>query len=117
MTILTNRRIESLFDLAMTVLGLVLVILPLALWIAWSESGFFLVLAAGLSAAALFCLLARFGPSEPAYRRLRPNERKVLPDRFVAELQRLFPLVYHHRRPGDWSFQRKMERLRKLLLD
>lgn len=117
MAIFTIRHIERLVDLATTVFGLVLVALPLALWVVWTETGFYFVLTAGFSIAALFCVLARFGPPDPEDPRARPNERKVLPDRFIAEMQRLFPLVYHHRRPGDPTFQWRMERLRKLLRD
>ena len=117
MTRFANEPIENLLNFAMTVLGLVLVVMPLALWIAWSETVFSLVLAAGFVAAALFCVLARFGAAAADFQQERTDERKSLPDQFIAEMHRLFPLVYHHRRPGDSAFQRKMERLRKLLHD
>ena len=112
MTGFANGR--KFVDLARTTLGLFLVAVPLALWVAWSETAFFLVLAVGVAAAVLVCLLARVG--EPKLEDGRnAGERIELTDQFVAELHRLFPLVHHHRRPGDSVFQRKMDRLKKLL--
>lgn len=44
----------------MTVLGIVLAAVPLALWFAWSKTFFFAVLATGAVALAVIYLLGRF---------------------------------------------------------
>jgi hypothetical protein len=46
-------------EIAMTLLGLVLAMVPLALWAAWTETLFYAVLAACALALALFALLCR----------------------------------------------------------
>ena len=112
-----NRRTEIFFDAVMSAVGLVIVAMPLAVWVAWTETVFFLVLAAGFVASALFCALAWLAPQSHVEQPAAAERRTVPPERSVAELQRLFPLIYDHRHPGDPAFQRKMERLRKLLWD
>ena len=90
---------------------------PLALWVAWTETVLFIVLATGAMACVLYCLLvwyeerADLAPRGPTTH----GPAETVPDAFVAELHGLFPLTYHHRRLGDPRFQRKMDRLNRLL--
>ena len=117
MTLFANRLVENIIEWAMPCVGLVLVVMPLAFWVAWSEAVYFLLIGVTIGAGGLFCLLAWFGPSEAGSTDAWRNERKVLPDKFMAELQGLFPMVHHNRRPGDKVFQRKMDRIRTFLDD
>ena len=111
MSALSSRVI----DVSMTAAGIVLVATPLALWIAPSPAFLFSALATGIVAAMFLCALSfcqhyLLGPPDAPAEFPRP-----LPDRFVAELHKMSPLVYHHRLIGDRSFERKMDPIRKLL--
>lgn len=97
----------------MIVIGLVLAVIPLALWVAWSESVFFAVLALLAVATVVFIALARPGPEEQAPPRVEP--RQILSDDFIAELHRLVPFTYHHRRLGDTRLRGKFAKLRALM--
>ncbi len=100
----------------MAVFGLILALTPLALWVAWTDAGFVIVLAAGATAGVLYWLLAGFrdplledrGPARD------PGTRQALSVEFLTELSRLGPWTYHHRRMGDAAFRRKMESLLRL---
>ncbi len=108
-----KRRAGRFGEIGITVLGIVLAMTPLALWLAWTETQFFTILALAAIAMALIFVLARFPRSDSRHRRrvAQASKRPVLGDEFIAELHRLFPLIYHHRRPGDRRFREKMERL------
>ena len=86
-----GRIAESLVTLGLTLLGLVLVATPLALWVAWSDTMLFAVLAAGAAAGVLYCLLARFEqPARPAQGKASGIvRREALPDWILGDLQRL----------------------------
>lgn len=99
----------------MVVLGLVLAAVPLALWVAWSRAVFYAVLAAAVIAALMLVALAWLGRSAEAERPADAREPEHLNDEFIAELHRLTPLTYHHRRLGDPRLQRKFAKLRALL--
>ncbi len=100
----------------MTVFGLILALTPPALWVAWTGTGFIIVLAAGATAGVLYCVLAGYqdplvedrGPARD------PGTRQSLSDEFLAELSSLGPWTYHNRRFGDAAFRRKMESLLRL---
>ena len=50
-------------------LGPILMATPLALWVAWTDTILFIVLAAGVAAAVLYCILVRYErPDAPALR-------------------------------------------------
>jgi hypothetical protein len=103
-------------EAGMVLLGLVLAGVPLALWVAWSELVLFAVLAVCALAALLFIALAWLGKDTavpPPAATAGPHE--VVSDEFVAELHRLTPFTYHHRRLGDPRLRRKFARLLTLL--
>ena len=111
------RFAGNLTTLGLIVLGLVLVATPLALWVAWTEAILIAVLATGLSAGGLYCLLVRLEkPALPARGqdcgRLRVEP---LPDETIDELQGLHPFIHHHRASGGPKFRRAMVHLRRLL--
>jgi len=93
-------------------LGIVLALVPLALWVAWSPDMLLFVIAAGGVSAALLIVL--WGPSESG--RIEEGQpRTVVSDQFVEEVHRLFPLTYHHSRRGKLRFRRAMEKLRRMV--
>jgi len=100
-----------------TALGIVLAAVPIALWVAWSQEIFFGVLAVGGLCAALCVWLVdlRSSRGEDRPHDDAVGERAELPDQFVAEIHRIFPLTYHHSRVGRERFRRAMERLRTLI--
>ena len=112
MPIQTKRLTRRLRIYAATSLGLIMAATPLALWVAWSQTGFILVLAVFATAIVLFSMLSVF--DEPRGSDQRDAESTArLSDEFLSELSDMGPWVYHHRRPGDPDFQRKMDLLKK----
>ena len=113
----TTKLTDGLTTFGLNLLGAILMITPLALWVAWTETVLFIVLATGVMAGALYCLLALCEkPADLAQGETATNgPPETVPDAFVDELHGLFPLTYHHRRLGDPKFQRKMDRLKSLL--
>lgn len=102
---------ELLREIAMVVLGLVLAVVPLALWLAWSETAFYSVLAVGAVAMVLILALISFGPEDD-----RPTRTKIVSaPELIAEVHRLIPLTHHHRRLNDPRIRRKMARVRALM--
>ena len=116
MPVATNGLAEALRTLGMGAFGLTLALTPLALWVAWTETGFVIVLAAGATAGLLYWLLAGFRDPllEDRGQARAPGTRQALSDEFLAELSRLGPWTYHNRRLGDAAFRRKMESLLRL---
>jgi hypothetical protein len=100
-----------------TVCGIILAGVPLALWIAWTPFGFLMVLTAGaLSLVLLGVLLARLPPSvEDSDGRHDDQRRTRLSDEFVEEIHKIFPLTYHHSRIEPARFRRTMDKLRRLI--
>ena len=113
----TTRLTNSLTTVGLNLLGATMMITPLALWVAWTETVLYVVLATGVMAGVLYCLLALYEERADSARREPATNlpAATVPDAFVAELHALFPLTYHHRRLGDPAFQRKMDRLKRLL--
>ena len=54
------RSAGSLVTAGLLLLGLVLMVTPLALWVAWTDAIFLMVLATGAMAGVLYCVLVRF---------------------------------------------------------
>lgn len=108
---------ERLSSIAETGLGLVLAATPLALWVAWTETVLLSVMAVAVICGALLVLLTDF--SRRAVDDPRAGEGReqqvVLPDEFVDEVHRLFPLTYHHSLVGNARFRRAMARLSGLI--
>ncbi len=106
---------DSLITLGLTLIGIVMVLTPLALWVAWTETIFLVVLVTSATAAALYGVLARFekppAQGEPSDY-VRPAN---LPDKFILELQRLHPFIHHHRPSGGPKFLTAMYHFKKHL--
>ena len=110
---MTNRFAST----GVTVCGIVLAAVPLALWIAWTPFGFLTVLAVGaVSVVLLGVLVSRLPPDNDDPHRRHDNEiRAVLPDGFVEEIHKISPLTYHHSGIEKARFRDTMDRLRQLI--
>jgi hypothetical protein len=75
-----------LLEAVMTVLGILLAAMPLALWFAWSKAVYYTVFGIGAAAFAMIYLLGRFGPPEPP---APAAKRRVPSQEFIDELHRL----------------------------
>jgi len=108
---------NSLVTLGLLFLGLILMATPLALWVAWSDTVLLVVLATGVTASVLYCVLVRFErPAVPGQNESTdPARVGRLSGKFIEELQGLHPFVHHHRPSGGPKFREAMNRLKKLL--
>ncbi len=112
------KLVEAILRAATNILGFVLVLTPLALWAAWSEQSWFLVMVAGI-VSVIGLLLCHWLTDDDRHIADDRTERAPRPatvsDEFLAELSSMGPFTYHNRLTGDRRFRMKMERLRKLL--
>lgn len=117
MVILTVTLARALRAAGETGLGIVLALVPLALWVAWSPAVLLAILVAGGVSAALLVVLSWLedAPADEARMPQDDAGRVAVPDAFVEELHRLFPLVYHHSRREKRGFRRVMDKLRRLM--
>ena len=104
----------SLRICAVTLLGVVMAATPLALWVAWSQTVFILVLAVFAVAFVFFAIL--FGSDgsrddDLGHGRRPPDSVEPLSDEFLSKLSNMGPWIYHNRLPGDPEFQRKIDTL------
>jgi len=108
---------DNLATLGLIFLGLVLMVTPLALWVAWTESLFLAVLATGVTAGVLYCLLVGFEkPADPARSETSDDLRLGdVPDRYIEELQGLHPFIHHHRASGGPKLRRAMDHMKRYL--
>ena len=108
---------DSLINHGLILLGFVLMLTPLALWVAWTETIFLGVLATGAAALVLYGILERFEkPADPAQRESSDYVRaKVLPVESIEDLQDLHPFIHHLRPTGSPKFQIAMCNLKKHL--
>lgn len=103
---------ERLSRIGETGLGIVLAVVPVALWVAWTPIVCAVVIAVGFVAAALLIALSYRRAAEDAS--ASPGEAPpALPDTFVATVHEVFPLTYHHSREGPRRFRSAMEKLRR----
>ncbi len=106
---------DSLITRGLMLLGFAMMLTPLALWVAWTETIFIVVLVTGAMAAALYSFLARFerppAQSEPSDY-VRPV---ILLDKSILDLQRLHPFIHHHRPSGGPKFHTAMYHIKKHL--
>lgn len=116
----SNKRMglaERFGHIAATGLGIVLAVTPVALWIAWTATLVVCVLLVAIVSAALFALLterlARRTGNQSG--REGTGSRVLLPDEFIEEVHRLFPLTYHHSRHETARFRQAMRRLSGLI--
>ncbi len=108
---------DSLITHGHILLGLVLMVTPLALWVAWTKTIFLAVLATGATALVLYGVLDRFErPANLAQSETSDDVRaEILSDEIVVELQDLHPFIHHHRPSGGSKFHTAMNRLKKHL--
>ena len=107
---------ERMGHIAEAGLGLVLAATPLALWIAWTPALVLWVMLAAVASAALLALLTESAP-KPAPLPLPDEVKGVprLPEEFIEEVHRLFPLTYHHSRRPASRFRETMLRLAQMM--
>lgn len=107
---------ERFGGIVATLLGIVLAVTPVALWIAWTAA---LVLWIMLAAVVCAILLSMIESSLPSSRNQRPDAgaggRVDLPEEFIEEVHRLFPLTYHHSRHETARFRQAMRNLSQLI--
>lgn len=98
-------------------LGIILAAVPLALWVAWTPGMFLVVLGMGWASAVLIIALVDWqryaGDDRHAQR--GGDSAAAVSDEFVAEIQRISPLTYHHAWIEKARFRTAMEKLRQLL--
>jgi hypothetical protein len=114
----TKKPLEALRNVALTAAGLIMVATPLALWLAWSQATFVLVLGVGAAFGLLFFVLyADTTATNPEQRKdSNSGTMENLDDKFLSELSDMGPFIYHHRLLGDFRFRTKMDRLKKHLV-
>ena len=108
---------DSLITLGLILLGLVLMVIPLALWVAWTGTLLIVVLATAAAAGVLYCVLVRFErPADPAQSEPSDYVRvENLPDEVIDELQTLHPFIYHNGPSGGPKFHAAMHHLKRYL--
>ena len=108
---------DTLIANGLSVLGLILMATPLALWVAWSGPILLLFLAIGLAAGVLFCVLAGYErPPDPSEKiRNAETHRATAANTVTEEIRGLHPFVYHNRLSGTARFRAAMARLRDRL--
>ena len=108
---------DSLITRGLILLGLVLMMTPLALWVAWTETIFLGVLATGATALVLYGVLDRFErPANPTQSESSDHVRaRILPVKSIVELQNLHPFIHYRRQSGGPKFQIAMYHLKKHL--
>lgn len=103
-------------EIVMIVCGLIMAVVPLALWMAWSRPVFAGILTTCMIAMAVIVVLSRFDDDG---NRLAPGEtmpgKQTLDDAFHDEMRRHVPLINHRRNLTDRSARRQMARLRALI--
>jgi hypothetical protein len=106
---------ERLRSIAATCVGIILSVIPLALWVSWTETVLLIVIAVGVVNAALLILLTET-EKRPDSLHSRPRlDRESIPDEAVAEIHRIFPLTYHHNLKTNTRFERAMEKVARLV--
>jgi len=117
---LSNARTglaERLGHIAVAGLGIFLAVTPVALWIAWTAALVVWILLAAIVSAALLALLSDFLCEREQNRNglAGADGRVILPDEFIEEVHRLFPLTYHHSRLETPRFRQAMKRMSQLI--
>ena len=117
MPIATTGVIDLFRSIAMTVLGVILSLIPPALWFAWTETMLLAVVAIGVVSAAALVVLADSEPQggDDPEAAAHVARRRMLADRSIVEIHRIFPLTYHHSLVDKTRFRQAMEKVRQLL--
>lgn len=107
---------ERFGGIVATALGIILAVTPVALWIAWTAELVVCIMLAAVLCAMLLSLVESSLPSSPNQRNdAGAGGKAVLPDEFIEEVHRLFPLTYHHSRHETARFRQAMKRLSRLI--
>lgn len=80
---------------AETTVGLVLCLIPVALWVSWSAQVFYIVLATAAGGLVVFACLVMLRPDEPA-EAMGADQRPILEDCEIAEHQKLYPMIHQN---------------------
>lgn len=109
--------VERLKSITMTILGIILSLVPPALWFAWTDTMLLAVVAAGVVSAAALIVLADCEARSIEDPQAADDiaKRRISADRSVAEIHRVFPLTYHHSMVERSRFRQAMERVQQLL--
>src|SRR5687767_7303065 len=83
---------ERLAGSGETALGIVLALVPVALWVAWTPFVWMIVVAVGVVAAALLVALGYWWRTDEG----ASSAPRELPDEGIAAIHEVFPLTYHH---------------------
>jgi hypothetical protein len=103
---------KRLAGIGETGLGIVLALVPVALWVAWTPLVWLAVVTAGVVAAALLIALEYWRPrTDEGASSARPE----LPDEAIAAVHEVFPLTYHHSFRQTARFRRAMDTLRRII--
>lgn len=114
MTDTMNPYTSKLTNGLMTVLGLIMLVTPLALWVAWSNVVFFVILMTGLGSTWVYWALYRASHAlaNP------PVEGQDFPRRVSAEAMKVlhdgWPWYCHHTTDGTSRFRDTMNRFADL---
>ena len=110
-----QRRIGHARTLTASVLGMIVVATPLAMWVAWTGWMFVGALFVGVAAAALHCALDQVGVSTAGEPHRSPETVSPLDDGIVAELSNLQPFVYHNRLSAERRLQSTLDKIKERL--
>lgn len=102
-----SSRLRNSFT---TLLGIVLALVPPALWVAWTERALLIVSLIGIISAGL--LIALTEDEERGAETSTESGRQVLSDDSIADIHRIFPLTYHHSLSRNARFDDAMDRVR-----
>ena len=108
---------ERLRSIGMTILGIILSLIPPALWVAWTETILLVVVAVGVVSAAALVVLADAEAKGVEDKQAVAGiaRRRTLADESIVEIHRIFPLTYHHSLVEKTRFHQAMEKIRQLL--
>jgi len=108
---------ERLRHIAEVGLGILLAATPLALWIVWTPAMVVWVMLAAAASAALLVLLTESSQRSVPVRDSREGAASThgLPEEFIEEVHRLFPLTYHHSLRMTPRFRQAMSRLSEMM--
>ena len=86
---------ERIREIAEIVVGILLCIMPIALWVAWSTHVFYLVLIVGAVGVIVFGLLI-FSRPDQTQPLSNSSDKVVLDDKAIAEHHKLYPMIHQN---------------------